>query len=137
MIVRWIVFAACLAPTLVFASDRQPCRDPGAADAAAPPCLLAAAEEQRSRARRAAPQSGEVDVNPYGDPIWQQSGSPPEAAEPRPRVKRSQLKRAHAKKRLHAKPRARAKVKRTKSRHPRAAPVGRPLNISPTSINRR
>jgi hypothetical protein len=112
------------------------------------PCLLAAAEEQRARARRAAPQTDEVDVNPYGDPIWQQPGSRPDEAEPRPRVKRSQLKpRGHVKKRLHAKQRARAKVTRAKvartkvarakQRHPRAAPVGRPLNISPTSINRR
>jgi hypothetical protein len=151
MIVRWICLAACLVPAVACASERLPCHDPGAANAVGMPCLLAAAEEQRTRGRRSAPPTSEVDVDPYGDPIWQESGARPDEAKPRPRVKRSQSKpRGHAKKRLHAKPRAKpasakpasakpasAKPASAKLRHPRAAPVGRPLNISPTSINRR
>jgi hypothetical protein len=74
-------------------------------------------------------QSGEIEVNPYGDPIWQ---SRPGRIRPQHAVRRHHAKPQHAK-RLRAPPHGYAAATASRPRHPKPAPIGRPLNIIPPS----
>jgi hypothetical protein len=74
-------------------------------------------------------QSAEIDVNPYGDPIWQ---SRPGRARLQHAVRRHHAKPRHAR-RHRARPHGYAAATATRPRHPKPAPVGRPLNIIPPS----
>jgi len=74
-------------------------------------------------------QSGEIDVNPYDDPIWQ---SRPGRARLQHAVRRHRAKPQHAK-RLRARPHGYATATASRPRHPKPAPIGRPLNIIPPS----
>jgi hypothetical protein len=71
-------------------------------------------------------RSGDINVNPYGDPIWQTA---PVHSKPQRHVKRPRLKpQVHAR-RTRAKPGRHAMA--TKPLDPNPAPFGRPLNIMP------
>jgi hypothetical protein len=70
--------------------------------------------------------SGEINVNPYGDPIWQ---TEPARSKPQRHVKRTRSKpHVHAR-RARVNPGRHATA--TKPLHPSPAPFGRPLNIMP------
>jgi hypothetical protein len=73
-------------------------------------------------------QRDDINVNPYGDPIWQQQE--PGKSKVRRHVKRS---RSHPRHVRHAqtKPRAHAKVSGKKLRPAKQRSVGKPLNIVP------
>jgi hypothetical protein len=73
-------------------------------------------------------QSAEINVNPYGDPIWQSQSSRPR---PRHTVKRSRSKPHLHAKRIRARPHGFARATPSKLRHPKPAPIARPLNILP------
>ncbi|MGA2126480.1 MAG: hypothetical protein ABSG76_10040 [Xanthobacteraceae bacterium] len=74
-------------------------------------------------------QSSEIDVNPYGDPIWQ---SRPGRARLQHAVRRHHAKPRHAK-RLRARPHGYAASTASRPRHPKPATIGHPLNIIPPS----
>jgi hypothetical protein len=78
---------------------------------------------------------GEIDVNPYGDPIWQ---TEPGRSKPQRHVKRKRLKQHVHAKRVRPKPgrhvwaaKPARHARAAKPLRPKRAPVGRPLNILP------
>lgn len=102
---RWILVVALLA-THAASEGLQAKTDPPASSSPAP--------------------SGDINVNPYGDPIWQ---TEPARSKPQRHVKRTRSKpQAHAR-RARAKPGRHAQA--TKPLDPNPAPFGRPLNIMP------
>jgi hypothetical protein len=101
--------------------------------------LAAQAAGQGPQAKTEAPapsspaRSGDINVNPYGDPIWQTG---PARSKPQRHVKRPRPKpQVHVRKpqvhvrRTRAKPAHHAKA--TQPLGPNPAPFGRPLNIMP------
>jgi hypothetical protein len=95
----------------------------------------AASEELQARTRGPAAGSparaGEIDVNPYGDPIWQTERT---RSRPQRHVKRNRPKpHVHAR-RARPKPARHAKAARPL---PRQATEGQPLNILPPAARRR
>jgi hypothetical protein len=100
--------------------------------------LAVQAASEGLQARTGAPASssparpGEIDVNPYGDPIWQ---TEPGRSRPQRHVKRKRLKpHVHAKR---VQPRPGRHARATKPLRPKRAPVGRPLNILPPAARAR
>jgi hypothetical protein len=82
----------------------------------------------------AAAQRDDINVNPYGDPIWQQPE--PGKSKGRRHVRRAPPHVKHAK-RTHAKPRAHVGLGRSKARSTRQHSVGKPLNIIPPAARGR
>jgi hypothetical protein len=70
----------------------------------------------------------DINVNPYGDPIWQQPE--PGQSKVRRHVRRARTHVRHVK-RTYAKPRAHVRLARSKARPTRQHSVGKPLNIIP------
>jgi hypothetical protein len=89
--------------------------------------LAAQAAGQAPQAKTEAPApSGDINVNPYGDPIWQTA---PARSRPQRHVKRPRPKpQVHAR-RARAKPGRHAGA--ANALQPDATPFGRPLNILP------
>jgi hypothetical protein len=98
--------------------------------------LAAHAGSEGLQARSAGParsspaRSGEIDVNPYGDPIWQTERT---RSRPQRHVKRNRPKHVLAR-RARPKP---ARHARATGPLPRQATEGRPLNILPPAARAR
>jgi hypothetical protein len=83
-------------------------------------------------------QSGEIDVNPYGDPSWDVKPAPPKA---RRHVERAHGKPHHAAsgrakartvaRSAHAEPHGYARATELPARRVKRTAIGRPLNIVP------
>jgi hypothetical protein len=83
-------------------------------------------------------QSGEIDVNPYGDPSWDVKPAPPKAHR---HVERAHGKPHHAAsgratartaaRSTHAKPHGYARTTELPARRVKRTVIGRPLNIVP------
>jgi hypothetical protein len=108
---RWILVAAMLAAHA--ASDRLQAKTDAPASGSPAP-------------------SGDINVNPYGDPIWQ---TEPTHSKPQRHVKRARSQSHVHARRARAKPSRHAKA--TKPLDPSPAPFGRPLNIMPPAARAR
>jgi hypothetical protein len=85
---------------------------------------------------RLAERPGDINVNPYGDPIWQEHAKPPRSRVQR-HVKRSASKTSRHVRHALAKHGRHAKLTRSASRPKGPNPVGKPLVIIPPAARLR